>query len=72
MTAIDLATSTYTVRELDGTELRQRYPGKRIKVFHRRGETAEDTYFTNGIDDETIDSSADPAEFAGEGDVTQC
>ena len=70
--AIDTATSTYTVRELDGTELRQRYPGKRVKFFHRRGETAEDTSFIDETDGGTIDDSAEAAEFSGEGDVTQC
>ena len=57
--AVDSATATYTVRELDGTVLQQRYPGKRIKFFHRKSATEEDFAFIDESDDETSDGLAD-------------
>ena len=55
--AIDTATSTYTVRELDGTVLQQRYPGKRIKFFHRDGATEEGLGFIEESGDEGADDA---------------
>ena len=38
--SVDNHTSTYQLAELDGTTLKQWYPGKRLKLFRRRGADA--------------------------------